>query len=79
MRSEPFISFAESSDQHKVDGRHSCDKEIRADPNAMSGHRETGDRWKCSCGQIYQHEWNEAEGCSWVPVKPRKRRKAVTV
>lgn len=47
--------------------QHNCDAEIRRDPYAMSGHRETGDTWKCSCGKVYEHVCDEAEGCSWVP------------
>lgn len=78
MSAPQFISFAKSPNQYQVNGRHSCDKEILRDPNAMSGYRETGDRWKCSCGKIYQHECDEAEGCSWVEVKPRKRKAVAT-
>jgi len=45
--------------------RHNCDILIRQSRWAMSGYRVTGDRWTCSCGKIYQHLCDEAEGC-WV-------------
>lgn len=26
-----------------------------------------GERWTCSCGRVYEHVCDEAEGCSWEP------------
>ena len=45
---------------------HSCDAEIRADEWAMSGWRQEGEEWKCSCGTVYVHICDEAEGCFWA-------------
>lgn len=47
---------------------HSCDREIHLNGWAMSGTRQPGDRWTCSCGKIYQHLCDEAEDCCWVEV-----------
>lgn len=47
--------------------KHDCDTEIRANGWAMSGHRQTGDLWSCSCGKTYVHQCDEAAGCAWVP------------
>jgi len=47
---------------------HSCDLAIRSSVWAMSGFAKNGDRWACSCGKIYQHLCDEAEGCCWVEV-----------
>lgn len=61
----------------KVGNRiHSCDREIRADRWAMSGHRQDGDKWKCSCKRTYVHVCDEAEGCFWTreTIRPRARR-----
>jgi hypothetical protein len=51
---------------------HNCDKQIRANGWAMSGHRQTGDKWRCACGIVYVHDCDEAEGCSWHPIQTRK-------
>lgn len=53
--------------------KHDCDAEIRRDNWAMSGYRKTGDRWTCSCGQVYAHIEDEAEGGAWWP-QPDNRR-----
>jgi hypothetical protein len=45
---------------------HSCDETIRANSWAMSGERNTGDIWKCSCGKRYVHICDEAEACFWA-------------
>lgn len=47
------------------EGKHSCGSEVRADRWAMSGWRQEGDEWTCSCGLVYVHECDEAEGCGW--------------
>jgi len=34
----------------------------------MSGFRVPGDFWACTCGKVYRHVCDEAEGCGWQPV-----------
>jgi hypothetical protein len=51
---------------NKKPKKHSCDSVITKDSWAMSGYRQTGDKWKCSCGKKYVHVEDEAEGSSWV-------------
>lgn len=48
--------------------KHSCDAEIRKNPWALSGYRQPGDRWTCSCGATFVHVCDEADGCSWEPI-----------
>jgi len=51
---------------------HDCDDVIRRDAWASdSNHRQPGDRWTCSCGQQYEHDCDEAEGCAWLRVEPQ--------
>jgi hypothetical protein len=44
-----------------------CAREIQKhDP---SGQAANGERWKCpKCGREWEHECDEAEGCTWFPV-----------
>jgi uncharacterized coiled-coil DUF342 family protein len=55
----------------RLDPPHSCDDELRAAQRrseVISNFRaKGGERWTCSCGKVYVHECDEAEGCSWVP------------
>jgi len=32
----------------------------------MSGYRQEGEQWTCSCGKTYTHVCDEAEGCFWA-------------
>lgn len=52
---------------------HNCDAEIRAIPYgwAMSGERQEGERWTCSCGREYMCVIDEAEGLYWVPIEQK--------
>jgi hypothetical protein len=52
---------------------HSCEKVL---VQFMPDHaqRNDGDRFVCTCGVVYQHECDEAEGCSWVRVAFRWNR-----
>lgn len=45
---------------------HSCEKELES---KYPGHSQAkdGERWTCSCGKIFEHVCDEAEGCYWVP------------
>jgi len=43
---------------------HSCDKELRTDPR-FDMFRCEPNMFRCSCGQIWVHVCDEAEGCSY--------------
>jgi len=47
---------------------HSCDAELRASPAFQPNHCEDGALWTCSCGKVYEHVCDEAEGCLWHEV-----------
>jgi hypothetical protein len=48
--------------------QHSCDAEIRATgPSSLIA--LDGDLWACSCGRLWVHICDEAEGCYWVPAE----------
>lgn len=49
---------------------HDCE-DFSPDSYLLSGWRQDGERWKCpKCGQIWEHQCDEAEGCYWEPVVP---------
>lgn len=44
---------------------HSCEKELQKS-GKDTGFAQEGDKFKCSCGAVYIHICDEAEGCCWV-------------
>lgn len=51
--------------------RHSitaCDRELRADPRFDPFHC-TPSEFVCSCGRVWEHVCDEAEGCSYWQVE----------
>lgn len=44
--------------------KHSCDKELQ---HTYPRHSQAahGEKWTCSCGRIWIHDCDEAEGCAW--------------
>ena len=45
---------------------HNCEKELEAKYPSHAQARD-GERWTCSCGKVFEHVCDEAEGCYWVP------------
>lgn len=63
--------------QRKPRVKHSCDIKLSEDYPAHS-QASDGERWRCSCGLIYEHVCDEAEGCKWIllglrPLTARER------
>lgn len=59
--------------QARLERTHSCKDELRAQKPegwALSGYRQHGETWTCSCGIVWVHECDEAEGCAWWPTIP---------
>jgi hypothetical protein len=52
--------------------KHSCDKELNEKYPTHSQALD-GERWACSCGRVWEHVCDEAEGCCWVPRVERER------
>jgi hypothetical protein len=48
---------------------HSCEveleKAIKGNALLSSLRANDGDLWQCSCGKVYIHTCDEAEGCDW--------------
>ena len=40
--------------------KHNCETEF-----PMTGFCKDGERRECSCGKVYEHVCDEAEGCAW--------------
>lgn len=53
---------------------HDCDQELKKYKNgwALSGYRQEGDKWKCSCGKVYIHVCDESDGCYWTLAKKQR-------
>ena len=45
---------------------HDCDRVLnRTYPSHAQA--QDGERWRCTCGNEFEHVCDEAEGCSWIP------------
>lgn len=44
---------------------HNLEDSIRQNSSLSDGSAADGDLWVCSCGKVYAHLCDEAEGCSW--------------
>jgi hypothetical protein len=42
-----------------------CDSEIRGKRGPDNFTAQDGDEWTCSCGRVFTHVEDEAEGSSW--------------
>lgn len=63
---------AASSKIHKTIAE--CDKELTTS-GPSGGRAVDGERWTCSCGRVFAHVCDEAQGCSWDLVRaPRVAR-----
>lgn len=55
------------------DSDHSCDAQLgeaKKRGEVVSDFRaQGGERWTCSCGRVYVHVCDEADGCSWWPAE----------
>jgi hypothetical protein len=56
---------------------HSCHRLLNYNYPAHAQAQE-GDRWTCTCGKVYEHICDEAEGCSWVLASRSKEPKGAT-
>lgn len=45
---------------------HDCGRELKLKYPGEAKAKD-GERWKCSCGKVWEHVCDEAEGCYWVP------------
>lgn len=46
--------------------QHDCEQELeKSYPSHTQA--EDGQVWQCSCGRVWVHICDEAEGCCWVP------------
>ena len=49
---------------------HNCDSNLRAAQKKnvllLPSYAQEGDLWQCSCGKVWVHVCDEAEGCYWV-------------
>jgi hypothetical protein len=50
--------------------KHSCEKSLAKDKSRLvrlsDQTAQDGDLWKCSCGKVWVHVCDEAEGCYWT-------------
>lgn len=45
------------------------DCEARLPEQLRNGGGDDGQLWVCTCGRLWRHDCDEAEGCSWLPVE----------
>lgn len=43
---------------------HECEKELM-EIGPSDGSAQDGEEWTCSCGAVFEHHCDEAEGCCW--------------
>lgn len=43
---------------------HECEKELM-EIGPSDGSVNDGEEWACSCGAVFEHHCDEAEGCCW--------------
>lgn len=65
-QASPTINRAvnERSGAETTPREHICEAEI-FERGPSDGYAKDGERWTCSCGKIYKHSCDEANGCQW--------------
>lgn len=62
--SKHFERVAASSKEATPAREHICEAEL-FERGPSDGYAKDGERWTCSCGKIYEHSCEEANGCQW--------------